>query len=752
MPQQPPHHIEPQTGLRGLVENWRSDFLAAISVSLVALPLGLGIAVASGAPPISGLLSAIIGGIVVTLFRGSHLAINGPAAGLIAVILSALHSLDDGSGQTLHYVLAATCVAGALQVLMGFLKLGRIAEVLPSSVIQGIMVAIGIIIFASQLHVALGTPAVQGNTIDQLTAIFGQVREINPFILLISLTGLILLIVIPKIQSRFLHFFPASLWVLIVSIPLVYAFNFFEAHTIDFFGAAYPVGPEFLIAIPEDLSKIFLYPDFSKINTVEFWVAVVTITLIASIQTLAMAKAVDKLDPYKRKSNLNKDLIGVGMGTMVAGALGGLPVITVIVRSTVNITNNAKTKWSNFYHGLLIIIFLLLLAPVIQKVPLAALAAILVYIGFRLASPATFRKVYNMGIEQVIFMLVTIVITLYTDLLWGIIGGTAFTLLVHVLLARQPVGQFFRTALRPGSNVFMSREGNYDLRIDGVANFLAIPKVDHLISMIPSGANVNIDLSETRLVGMTFMEKITTFLRSQQDSGGDVLIIGLDHHVSSSTHNRALKIHLSPIAATMSPRQMRLKNIAEENSYSFDSHVNWNTSYLRNFQFFEIRPIERKDNSLSGKYEQSLVEWEVADVTFNEGAAFNAEVFHSTVMVLHLPQPIPKFILEKEGIFDKLFDRVMAFTGYRDIDFELYTGFSNKYLLMGDHEEEIRAFFRPELIRFLENEDVEHVECNGEALLIFNKLKLARTDETLKMLQFGQRLMEEITRDGHSTD
>jgi MFS superfamily sulfate permease-like transporter len=392
-------HQPPEKGWKGIVNNFRSDFLAAISVSLIALPLGLGIAAASGAPPIAGLISVIIGGIVATPFRGSHLAINGPAAGLIAVVLSAIYSLEDGSGQTLNYVLAATCVAGLIQVLLGILKLGRIAEIIPSAVIQGVMVAIGIIIFSTQIHVALGTQPEGRNTIGLFKEIFTQIPNIHPVILGISIIGIIILVVVPKIQSRLFHYFPASLWVLVVSVIAAYIFNFFEPHTINFAGKQYDIGPNQLIKIPDNLLDAVMYPDFSRIGDYRFWIAVLSIMLIASIQTLAMAKAVDKLDPYRRKSNLNKDLIGVGLATAISGAVGGLPIITVIVRSTVNVNNNAKTKWSNFYHGALIILFVFILAPVIQKIPMAALAAILVYIGFRLASPTVFKKIYNLGIE-----------------------------------------------------------------------------------------------------------------------------------------------------------------------------------------------------------------------------------------------------------------------------------------------------------------------------------------------------------------
>jgi MFS superfamily sulfate permease-like transporter len=729
-------HVLPKTGWQGLVENWRSDLLAAISVALVALPLGLGVAVASGAEPISGLISAIIGGVVVTLFRGSHLAINGPAAGLIAVILGGIATLDDGSGQTFNYVLAAITIAGGLQVLLGLLKLGKIAEIIPSSVIQGIMVAIGIIIFASQIHVALGTTTTFKNPIDKIIDVFYQFQNIHISIFIISLIGLMLLIFIPKIEVRLFQFFPASLWVLVVSIPLVYLFNHL--------GGSFTIDSKYLINIPTNLKDALLFPNFSKINTLNFWLVVISITLIASIQTLAMAKAVDKLDPYKRKSNLDKDLIGMGIGTMISGAIGGLPIITVIVRSTVNIHNNARTKWSNFYHGLLLIVFLIVLAPVIKLVPLAALAAILVHIGFKLASPDVFKQIYSMGIEQLLFMVVTTVITLYTDLLIGILCGTTFTLLVHILLARMPIEDFFKLFIKSSSSVVKKSDGSYNLKIRGIANFLAVFKLKKLTDQIASGADVKINMSKSRLVDLTFMDSAVEFLRYQNDTGGKVVFEGLENHISSSTHNRALKISLQPMQPKLSPRQIRLREIAKENDFVYESQVNWNTSYLRNFQFFGIRPIERKDNCLYGNYKSSDIKWEIADVTYNEGFSVASEIHNATVQVVHLPIQIPKFILEKEGIFDKIFDRIMAFSGYRDIDFKLYTDFSNQFLLMGENQQEIRDFFTKELIEYLEEREVHHIESNGEALLIFKKLKFAQIDETIEILKFSETLVEKM--------
>jgi len=308
------------------------------------------------------------------------------------------------------------------------------------------------------------------------------------------------------------------------------------------------------------------------------------------------------------------------------------------------------------------------------------------------------------------------------------------------MLSRLPVGEFFKETFSKNTKVIVTKEGQYNLQVEGIASFLTIPRIAELTNNIPSGSDVTIDLSKTRLVGTTFMEYIVDYLRIFQDAGGNVVITGLDAHVSSSTHNRALKISLSSFATKLSPRQIRLQNLAQEREYQFTRRVDWNTSYLRNFHFFEIRPIERKANVLQGTFGDVNVTWEIADVTFNEGASFTAETFTTTVMILKLNRKLPIFSMEKEGVFDKIFDRVLALSGYRDIDFEMYSDFSKKFLIMGNDEQKIRDFFSDEIIRFFENQQLYHLESNGESLLIFDKVKLARTDETIAFVDYGEEL------------
>ena len=733
---------KPKEGFKGFVENFQSDLIAAVSVSLIALPLSLGIALAAGAPAMSGILSAVVGGVVTTFFRGGHVSINGPAKGVIAVILLGITLMDDGSGQAFNYVLGAIVVSGAIQTLLGLLKLGRLADIFHSSVILGILAAIGIIIFAKQIHVALGTHSESSNIVQNLIDAVLLIPEANPFVVLISLTGLIILLFHSKISFRLFQFFPAPIWVIALSIPFVYLFNFFDAQTLTFFGKSYDVGPSLLLEIPENIMDSIMFPNFSMINTIEFWTTVFSLLIITSIESLAIAKAVDKIDPYKRKTDLNKDLTGIGLSTVAAGFVGGLPIIAVIIRSTVNIHNGAKTKWSNLYQGILLLVLIVVLGPLMRQVPLCAFAILLVFTGFKLASPGVFKQVYDHGPEQLIFFIFTMVLTLYTNLLVGLVGGLSLALATHMLLAKLPISQFFKMVYNSGSDLSQIAEERYELKIKGIANFLSIPKIDKLIKKIPDGVEVRVDLTDTKLVGITFMDYIVDYLKIQKTLGGNVVLEGLGSHVSYSTYNRALKISLKNAAVKLSPRQNRLKNLANEKDYRFNHEVDWNTSYLKQFHFFEIRPIERKSNSLIGQFDDTGVSWQISDVTFNEGDAFSAETFNTTLIVLKLNKKIPVFTMEKEGLFEKIFDRVMALTGYKDIDFEMYPDFSRKFLITGKNESEIRSFFSKELVGFFEKNQIYHVESNGEAIIIFDKIKLARTDETISLIDYSRRLVQ----------
>ena len=722
--------IIPKTGFKGLIENWQSDLLAALSVALIALPLSLGIALAAGAPAMAGILSAIVGGVVTTLYRGGHISVNGPAKGVIAVILLGIGIMDDGSGQAFNYVLAAIVVSGAIQVLLGLLKLGRLADIFHSSVIHGLLAAIGIIIFAKQIHVALGThsdsPSVIQNLIDAVT----HLPEANPFVVIISLAGLILLLFSSKINYRFFHFLPTPMWVIALSIPFVYAFNFFEQHSYSFFGKAYEVGPSLLLDIPDNIMESIMHPNFSKIGTIEFWTTVVSLLMITSIESLAIAKAIDKIDPYKRKTDLNKDLTGIGLSTMVAGMIGGLPIIAVIIRSTVNVHNGAKTKWSNMYQGLLLLLFIVVLSPIMQKVPLCAFAILLVYTGFKLASPAVFKQIFNHGIEQLIFFVATMVLTLYTNLLIGLFGGLLLALISHMLLARVSIPRYFKMIFDSGSNLMMKPDGTYDLKIRGIANFLGLLKINKLIAQIPSGADATIDLSETRLVGTTVLEDLYDFQIIHQNSGGHIDITGLENHISSTNNKFATKIK-TDFVEPLNRRQNLLKEMAESYGWDFQVEPSEDLEYYKSFYFFKTRPVEAESNCISDQDE--YMHMKLIDITVEEGADIFPDEYETTVGLLKLPFSIPKFTIQKKEFLDK----VLPIVEYHNIDYAIYDNPPKNYIVKVEDTEAMQRFLTDKLKVLIEISGLHHLESNGEAILIFGKnLALAQVKDYINMIQF----------------
>ena len=731
----------PKEGFAGLKQNWRNDLIASLSVALVALPLSMAIAIASGVQPLSGLLSCVIGGFVTTFFRSGKLTINGPAAGLITVIFGAIVSLDDGSGRAINYVLAAIVVSGILQVVLGFLKLGRIAEIFPSSVIHGILAAIGVIIFAKQMHVAIGTSSSADNAVGILRDLFDQLPHANPYIAFISIIGIFLLFFHARISYKVFHIIPAPVWVLAISVPIVMLYNYLDGQHIEFLGMAFEKPTNYLISIPADLTDVFLFPDFSRIDSGVFWLVVLSLTTISSIISLAGAKAIDKLDPFKRKTDLNKDLMGLGASTIVSGMLGGLPILNVIVRSTVNVQNKAKTKYSNFFHGFLVLLFILLLQPVMNMVPLAALAAVLVFAGIKLASPRVFKEVYKEGVEQLVFMVSTLLFTVYNNLLFGLIAGIIITLITHILIARISVPQFFLYVFSPGNIEFKKTSGELELRIRGIANFMTLLKILKKLEEVPAAATLKINFSGAKIIDLTVQEAIDNFKRSHELTGGTVELIGLHKHISSTNHKFALKSSIAPIAQRVSPRQKRLKELSVLNNWEFQLGQDSSFKRLERFHFFDSRPIEYKENIIRGSYLDEELSWELTDVTFSEGAMLAREVYHCTVQVSSLTAEAPTFVLRREEFVDRFIDRVRVFGSMGDLNFTDNQDFSKLYFLKGSNESEIRSFFTSEVLDFLVQNPIYHIECNGNEILIVGPVGVTSISEIENQIETIERLL-----------
>lgn len=533
----------PKDGWAGLKQNWKQDILSGFLVSLLALPLSLGIAKASDFPPIMGLLTAIIGGMLVSILAGSRMTIKGPAAGLIVIVAGAVAELGaaeaKAGGTTTGWQLAlgAIVLAAGIQVLFGVLKMGKLSDFFPLTVIHGMLGAIGLIIASKQAHILMGVNPVHAEGLSkgkplvepmelflELPNTVGTLLE-NPGNQKIFLVGIVCLLIVfgwPMIKNKFLKRIPAPLLVLLVSIPLgialglkdikgglVHVDNIFDVagYNVSFAGIRYT----FIF-----IKYVFLF------------------ALIGSIESLLTVKAMDMLDPFRRKSDYNRDLIAVGAGNILTGILGGLPMISEVARSSANINNGARTRWGNFFHGFFLLLFVVAAVPVIQLIPNAALAAMLIGVGYKLASPREFMHTLKIGREQLIFLVTTTIIILFTDLLVGVFAGIIIKMVYNWL-----VGLPLRYTFRPKLEIINDHNERYIVKVVGgiaFSNFMGIKK---RLSKLPPNSKILVDLSETRLIDHTGMENLHRYKDEYNADGGNIAIAGLERHRSMSSHQYA---------------------------------------------------------------------------------------------------------------------------------------------------------------------------------------------------------------------
>lgn len=516
----------PQDGLAGLKENFLTDALSGFSVSLLAIPLSLGIAKASDFPPLMGLVTAIIGGIVVSILAGSRLTIKGPAAGLIVIVAGAV--AEFGGGETgWHLALGAILVAGVVQVLFGVFKLGKLTDIFPLSAVHGMLAAIGIIILAKQLPVLLDIdPALTKGKepLELLAHIPYYITHLDPKATLVGLVSFGIMQVWPYLNHP-IKKIPAPLMVLLFAIPAELMLDF--QHT----EPAYA-----LVHIGNLLESVKFNLDISGVAHVGIFMKyVVMFALVGSLESLLTVKAIDMMDPYRRKSDTNKDLIAVGIGNIIAAILGGLPMISEVARSSANVNNGARTRWANFFHGLFILIFLLAASHLIELIPNTALAAMLITVGIRLAHPKEFIHTFKIGSEQLLIFVVTIVFTLATDLLIGIAAGMLTEIIIN-LVNGKPLNAIFKT---PTEVSFT--EDKYLVKISKAAVFTNFMGIKRKLESIPPGFDVEIDLENTRLVDHSVMENLHHFKHDYEEHGGHVQIVGLDQHKPVSKHNLAAR-------------------------------------------------------------------------------------------------------------------------------------------------------------------------------------------------------------------
>jgi len=484
----------------------RADLLSGMVVFLVALPLCLGIAVASGAPPFAGIIAGIIGGVLVGALSNSNVSVSGPAAGLIAIVLLAVTQLG------YENFLVAVMIAGAIQLTLGFAKAGGISSYFPTSVIEGMLVAIGIIIIKKELPHAIGYDLENEGDfysyqlLKEDEGFFGEIIHSFNFAhtgaIVVAIASIAILIAFNKIPAlKKIKALPGALVAVLAGIIINAGYQMFQPSLL--------IENEHLVTLPKAASiggfiKQFTLPNFNGISNPQVWITGITIAVVASIETLLCLEAGDKMDPNKRYSNANTELKAQGIGNIVSGLIGGLPMTSVIVRTTANINAGAKTKFSAIFHGLLLLLSVVAIPGILNMIPMASLAAILIMIGWKLASPKVFKHMWQSGLQQFIPFIVTVIAVVFTDLLKGVGVGLVVSIF-YILKGNMKLAyRFSKEKYNTGETVYI------DLAQE--VSFLNKAAIKQTLSDLPTNSKVVVDAGNTVYIDFDVLQLLRDFV------------------------------------------------------------------------------------------------------------------------------------------------------------------------------------------------------------------------------------------------
>lgn len=504
----------------GFFSNLKSDFPASIVVFFVALPLCLGIALASGAPLFSGLIAGIVGGIVVGALSGSKIGVSGPAAGLAAIVLTSIGALGG-----FENFLVAVVLGGIIQLIFGLLRAGVIGYYFPSSVIKGMLTGIGIIIILKQIPHFVGYDAdpegdfafLQVDGQNTFSEIFTSFNFIQPGSALIGLIGLAILVLWENVLAKKAKIFQVIQGPLVAVIAGIVFFAVMGSNNTLSISSTHLVS----VPVPDDFSSFlsqFSFPNFAAIANTEVWVVAFTIALVASLETLLCVEATDKLDPHKNVTPTNRELLAQGAGNIVSGLIGGLPITQVIVRSSANIQSGGRTKMSAIIHGFFLLISVILIPNLLNMIPLSVLAAILLVVGFKLAKPGLFKSMYQLGWKQFVPFIVTVVGIIFTDLLVGI--GLGLLVGIIVILFKSYQNSHFLH--KEGEDV---DDGKVKMTLAEEVTFFNKGAILKELDRLPHDSALELDVTNTKYLDNDIIEILDDFIHKAEERNISIKLI-----------------------------------------------------------------------------------------------------------------------------------------------------------------------------------------------------------------------------------
>lgn len=720
----------PQNGIAGL-KHWRYDLSSGLQVALVSLPLSLGTAIASGAPPITGVISAIIAGLIFPFLGGAYVTISGPAAGLAPALLAGILLLGNGdvaAGYPL--LLVAICLTGLVQIVLSVFKAGKlVAMFLPITVVEAMLAAIGLIIIIKQIPPLLGV--ISPPTKTMLLSIVNlptYVMDLDPTVFFVGGLCLFLMFYLNRTRHAWMRRIPAPLSVCAIGLAL---------------GFILDLDPKYLIKMPEDiLEGGITMPAFGEVlSRPEIWgsilIVVITLTLIDGIESLATIAAVDKIDPYQRKSDPNVTLRAMGVSNTLSSIFGGLTIIPGGIKSRANIDAGGRTLWANFYNACFLVIFLFFLKDLISHIPLAAIAAVLIYVGWRLCEPTVFSKTYSVGRDQIIIFVITIVAILMTDLLVGIIVGVIAEVLMLLYLVSPSLrlvmagrltftqwcvflGQNMRSLfLSPVIKFKEEKNGghpHYHLSLASLVGFNLLA-LERTLSKVPEQANLTLALTESgRLIDHTAMEYLHQLQEESLRRGRAFTLQGMETFHPFTEHPLSARMRDAQIVKEKARRSEREQAMAEvARSYGLDFNPG-KVATLNRYDFVYLRRgTDREEtNVMTGTYRGCEVK--LFDYSHTAAPDYYVEHRH-TIIMIRIPKEadlsVPNFAVTPGSYLERYLVK------YQELDTEALNELQH-YRVYTEDPQRTLPLLNTDLINLLRHFPGIYLEVHDHTLLAFH--------------------------------
>lgn len=718
-------------------KHFRKDAVASALVIPISLMFALGLSAVAHTPSEAGIIAVVVGGIITSTIGGSYVNISGPGVHSAAVWM--MGSIILGEGQfTSGYLLmlASGVIVGALMIIVGLTRQIHRLDFIPISVKRGIVTMLGIWIIISQIPPLLGADAYKVyDSIGEMISTYPSLIEksvqggTDYWISGLGLLALLFMIFYSSYQNRLIRTLPAPLWLLIGGIAVSGYIELMQ-------GDAFLIHHNQQVYLDDFGIDWLHFPEWSALGSSTFWLVTLGFFMVTLNESVTNLRTIDRLDVMHRRSNINREIAALGAATMVSCGIGGLNVTATVAQSSTNVQLGAMSRWGNLINALGVLALSALAAQFIESLLLPIISAMMIYIGYRMSAPSHMRGVAEMGWEDYIGFVTSLVVGWIFGIAYGLLAGIAAIFVLQLITSRRP-GFILRFAFRPNTLLYREDDSAYLLSIKHYASFMNLGRIREKIDSVPSSAEITVDFSLTDFVDKNVLQQLEYYEEIFMRRGGRFEIVGID--------DLPLKVHhaFSPWmpfgeapseSGALSNRQESLARWSAEEGYHYYPKVLYTGQPFYSFQFFRTVRIEAQRNRITGELNGHL--FILADIDFHQGEFIARGTTHSTMLSLHIPTKVPQFVLDRE----RLLDRVAALAGFNDINFENHPEFSNKFRLRGNNEEALREFFSDELIQLLSVHPEYHLEARGNQLLIFEKERLAGANEIKGLVSFAAEL------------